>query len=78
MPTTWTTPVSAVRAVGDERAAAPADTGRGPTPGRLPPDTAHRDTAHPDTVDAVFRKILRKRDFTWAEHGEALMRRRKA
>jgi hypothetical protein len=34
--------------------------------------------AHPDTVDAVFRKILRKRDFTWAEHGDALMRRRKA
>ena len=33
--------------------------------------------AHPDTVDAVFRKILRRRDFTWAEHGEALMRRRK-
>jgi hypothetical protein len=25
-----------------------------------------------------FRKILRQRDFTWAEHGEALMRRRKA
>jgi hypothetical protein len=34
--------------------------------------------AHPDTVDAVFRKLLRRRDFTWAEHGEALMRRRKA
>jgi hypothetical protein len=34
--------------------------------------------AYPDTVDAVFRKILRRRDFTWAEHGEALMRRRKA
>jgi len=34
--------------------------------------------AHPDTVDAVLRKILRQRDFTWAEHGEALMRRRKA
>ena len=34
--------------------------------------------AHPDTVDAVFRKILRRRDFTWAEHGEALMHRRKA
>ena len=34
--------------------------------------------AHPDTVDAVFRKILRRRDFTWTEHGEALMRRRKA
>ena len=26
----------------------------------------------------MFRKILRQRDFTWAEHGEALMRRRKA
>jgi hypothetical protein len=34
--------------------------------------------ACPDTVDAVYRKILRQRDFTWAEHGEALMRRRKA
>jgi hypothetical protein len=34
--------------------------------------------AHPDTVDVVYRKILRRRDFTWAEHGEALMRRRKA
>jgi hypothetical protein len=34
--------------------------------------------AYPDTVDAVFRKILRKPDFSWAEHGEALMRRRKA
>jgi hypothetical protein len=32
---------------------------------------------HPDTADAVFRKVLRKPDFTWAEHGEALMRRRK-
>jgi hypothetical protein len=34
--------------------------------------------AYPDTVDAVLRKILRQRDFTWAEHGEELMRRRKA
>jgi len=34
--------------------------------------------AYPDTVDAVFRTILCRRDFTWAEHGEALMRRRKA
>jgi len=34
--------------------------------------------AHPDTVDVVFRKILRQPDFTWAEHGEALLRRRKA
>ena len=33
--------------------------------------------AHPQTVDAVFRKILRQPHFTWAEHGEALMRRRK-
>ena len=33
--------------------------------------------AHPDTADAVFRRVLRKPDFTWAEHGEALMRRRK-
>ena len=31
----------------------------------------------PDTVDAVFRKVLRKPNFTWAEHGEAGMRRRK-
>ena len=34
--------------------------------------------AHPDTVDAVFRRILRQKDFTWAEDGEALLRRRKA
>lgn len=33
--------------------------------------------AHPETVDAVFRKVRRKPNFTWAEHGEALMRRRK-
>jgi hypothetical protein len=33
--------------------------------------------AYPDTVDAVFRKVLRKPNFTWADHGEALMRRRK-
>jgi hypothetical protein len=26
--------------------------------------------AHSDTVDAVFRKILRKPNFTWSEHGE--------
>jgi hypothetical protein len=34
--------------------------------------------AHPDTADRVYRKILRKPNFTWAEHGETLMRRRKA
>ncbi|MFE7527257.1 hypothetical protein ACFU7Y_16265 [Kitasatospora sp. NPDC057542] len=33
--------------------------------------------AHPETVDAVFRKLLRKPDFTWSEHGDALLRRRK-
>ena len=33
--------------------------------------------AYPSTADAVFRKILRKPTFTWAEHGEALLRRRK-
>jgi hypothetical protein len=33
--------------------------------------------AHPQTADAVFRKVLRKPGFTWADHGEALMRRRK-
>lgn len=33
--------------------------------------------AHPETVDAVFRKVLRKPGFTWSEHGEALLRRRK-
>ena len=33
--------------------------------------------AHPQTVNAVFRKILRQPHFTWAEHGEAMLRRRK-
>jgi hypothetical protein len=33
--------------------------------------------AFPQTTDAVFRKILRKPNFTWAEHGEAQLRRRK-
>jgi hypothetical protein len=33
--------------------------------------------AHPETADAVFRKVLRKPGFTWAEHGESLLRRRK-
>ncbi|GAA2823736.1 hypothetical protein GCM10010441_55290 [Kitasatospora paracochleata] len=33
--------------------------------------------AHPETVDAVFRKLLRKPGFTWCEHGEELLRRRK-
>ncbi|MFI9119205.1 hypothetical protein ACIGW0_07395 [Streptomyces bikiniensis] len=34
-------------------------------------------SAHPETVDAVFRKLLRKPGFTWSEHGDALLRRRK-
>ncbi|MFJ3938486.1 hypothetical protein ACIPYR_16820 [Streptomyces parvus] len=33
--------------------------------------------AHPETADEVFRKVLRKPRFTWGEHGEALLRRRK-
>ncbi|MEU2248257.1 hypothetical protein [Streptomyces sp. NPDC019224] len=33
--------------------------------------------AHPETVDAVFQKLLRKPGFAWSEHGEALLRRRK-
>ncbi|MCX4747853.1 hypothetical protein OG455_20410 [Kitasatospora sp. NBC_01287] len=33
--------------------------------------------AHPETTDAVFRKLLRKPGFSWAEHGEDLLRRRK-
>ncbi|MEV7777682.1 hypothetical protein [Kitasatospora sp. NPDC088351] len=33
--------------------------------------------AHPETVDAVFRKLLRKPGFTWGEDGEELLRRRK-
>jgi hypothetical protein len=33
--------------------------------------------ARPKTADAVFRKVLRKPGFTWAEHGEALLCRRK-
>jgi hypothetical protein len=32
---------------------------------------------HPDTADEVFRRVLGKRNFTWAEHGEALLRKRK-
>jgi hypothetical protein len=33
--------------------------------------------AHPETADEVLRKVLRKPSFTWADHGEALLRRRK-
>ncbi|MCZ4124011.1 hypothetical protein [Streptomyces sp. H39-S7] len=33
--------------------------------------------AHPETADAVFRKLLREPEFAWSEHGEALLRRRK-
>lgn len=33
--------------------------------------------AYPPAVDAVYRKVLRKPRFTWADHGEALLRRRK-
>jgi hypothetical protein len=33
--------------------------------------------AYPENVDAVFRKVLRRRDFVWSEHGDALLRKRK-
>jgi hypothetical protein len=33
--------------------------------------------AYPQTADAVFRKILRQPYFTWADHGEGLLRQRK-
>jgi hypothetical protein len=33
--------------------------------------------AHPETADAVFGRVLRRPGFTWAGHGEALLRRRK-
>lgn len=33
--------------------------------------------AHPDTVDAVFRKLLKKPTFTWADDGEALLHKHK-
>ncbi|BBA98649.1 hypothetical protein RVR_4917 [Actinacidiphila reveromycinica] len=33
--------------------------------------------AHPLTVDTVFQKLLRQPGFTWSEHGDALLRRRK-
>ncbi|MDR3081437.1 MAG: hypothetical protein LBV60_11020 [Streptomyces sp.] len=36
----------------------------------LPPDLA-------ETADTVFRRLLRKPGFTWAEHGEELLRGRK-
>jgi hypothetical protein len=34
-------------------------------------------TAHPEAADVVFRKLLRNPGFTWSEHGDALLRRRK-
>ncbi len=34
--------------------------------------------SHLETVDTVFRKILRKPEFSWSEHGETLLRHRKA
>ena len=33
--------------------------------------------AFPDTVDTVFGRVLRRRHFTWSEHGETLLRQRK-
>ena len=44
----------------------------GPLPFRRLP------AAYPQTVDAVFRKILRQPHVAWDEHGEALLHRRKS
>lgn len=33
--------------------------------------------AHPDTVDEVYRTVLKKPGFTWAKQGEQLLRKRK-
>jgi hypothetical protein len=33
--------------------------------------------ARPQNVDTVFRRLLRQPGFTWSEHGDALLRRRK-
>lgn len=33
--------------------------------------------AHQQNVDTVFRRLLRQPGFTWSEHGDALLRRRK-
>jgi hypothetical protein len=33
--------------------------------------------AHPVTVNTVFQKLLQQPGFTWSEHGDALLRRRK-
>jgi hypothetical protein len=55
--------------------AAPRGYLRAQTIGPLPLRRAA--AAYPQTVNAVFRTILRQPHFTWAEHGEALLRRRK-
>jgi hypothetical protein len=33
--------------------------------------------AYPDSVDAVFRRVLGNRGFSWRQHGEGLLRKRK-
>jgi len=33
--------------------------------------------ARPDNADAVFRRVLGNRSFTWRQHGDALLRKRK-
>jgi hypothetical protein len=34
-------------------------------------------TAHPENTDAVLRRVLGNRNFTWRQHGEGLLRKRK-
>jgi hypothetical protein len=43
-----------------------------------PPPLDRLAAACPDPVDRVLPKIPAPADFTWAEHGKELMRRRKA
>ncbi|ROR43110.1 type II toxin-antitoxin system VapC family toxin [Kitasatospora cineracea] len=44
---------------------------------RTPRPRTGRAAAHPETADTVFRRLLRKPGFTWAEHGGELLRGRK-
>jgi hypothetical protein len=44
----------------------------------IPPLPLRRMTAaYPQNADAVFRRVLGNRNFTWSQHGEGLLRKRK-
>jgi hypothetical protein len=42
-----------------------------------PPALRQLAQRHPDNVDAVFRALLRKPEFSWARDGEDLLHKRK-